>query len=242
MRRLYSLFAVVLVVACSEPTSTTPNGGKFPDVLAMTPVSSLQLIGHAGEQATSLPSVRVYNNTALMPVAGASVTFYLRTPTGDTSQVVVATNSNGVATFPAFRLGSSLGRYVVTAAAPGLSTIQFFIFVRGRVIAIYDLIGLEGSQFPTTYASSGHYVLFEDGTYNHVYNDSVDFNSAFLSINGTYIKQPSGGVDFYIEPVAAGAFYASKDYLFSSGSPVGANLRVTYTDPVDFDVEIYAPR
>jgi len=235
-----------LLIACSEPTAsahTNPPPYQKPDdvnVIIVEPASPRSIIAKPGASVDSPPSVRVYNTTISNPVAGATVSFTVMNPDGTvTDRISVKTSSNGIATLPAWRVGQSLGRYWTTASVEGSNAVDFFAWVRGDVIAIYDLVGVEGESYPGPYATEGHYVLFQDGTYNHVYNSSVSENTQFTTVDGTYTRDSLSGVITFSFDGRFSNFYGN---LFAEGRPYNGKLRVTYSDPVDFDVELYAPR
>jgi hypothetical protein len=244
------IVAFALSVACSEPTTPASRGEgpppppKLPDVITMTAASIREVNALPGSTVDSPPSVRIFNVTAGAPDVGVTVVFDVRTPDGSgSSQVSVTTGSNGVATLPQWKVGTAAGTYSVTARVDipvqGTNQLDFFAYVRGKVIAIYDLIAFEGEPFPGSYVSEGHYVLFDDGTYNRVYNQAVSESTVFSTVDGTFTKDSAGVISFFLNPLHVSAVFGS---LFAEGVPTNGKLRVIYSDFIDFDVEIYTLR
>jgi hypothetical protein len=242
--------ALTVLAACTEPTATTPEQETPPpvpkpsDVFTILPMSQREFIAGAGSEIQSPPSVKVYDVTAATPVAGATVSFQILTPDGATATTIpVVTSNDGIARLPEWKLGNALGRYSVVARLEtpvmSLASLDFYAYVRGGVVAIYDLISLEGEPFPSAYASEAHYILFEDGSYNHVYNSQVDEQTTFSRVDGKYTRDSSGVISFYNNPLNTPSFFG---ILLSEGRPVDGKLRVTYSDFIDFDIEIYAQR
>ena len=235
---------LTLLAACTEPTATTPKDPPYKkpsdvNVIIVAPNSPRQIIANPESDVKSLPSVRVYNTTVDNPVAGATVLFTLRNLDGSTAKTFsVTTSSDGIATLPSWHVGG-IGRYVANAYVAGFNSVDFTAWVRGKVIGIYDLIALEGTTFPSNYVTEAHYVLFEDGSYNHVYNMPVNENTVFDKVSGTYTKDSTGVIAFYLDPANASSLFGN---LYSEARPYNGKLRVTYTDYIDFDIEIYTPR
>ena len=245
-RVLASIFSLALLIACHEPTSVTPGEEPQPgsgnDRLIMSPASPLVLIGVAGADVGTLPTVRVYGTVSAKPAVGVTVSFTLTSPGGETSKTSVKTSANGNATLPSWRLGSQIGRYVATAQIDNGQAITFNAFVRGQPVAIYDLISMDDQPLPTQNTTQAHYVLFADGSYNHVYNIPVDVNTKFTTVSGTYTRDPAGTILFYVDPRLASTSLTLNNYLFATGYRSGANIRVEYTDFLDWSSELYAPR
>lgn len=238
---------LIAVAACIEPTSPRstpedPSAQKPPpsatDVIVVTAVSPTQSVARPDASLETLPSVRAYNSTKSRPVSGLPVLFTLMTPDGSvTARIPVTTGTDGVATLPAWKMGTNYGRYWAVAQPEGAKAIDFFVYVRGEVTAIYDLVALEGAPFPSSQLTSAHYVVFNDGTYYRIYNSDVgdDVNES-TRMDGTYTREPTGVINFYS---SVPSFFGS---LLATGTPVNGKLRVTYTDFLDNFTEIYAIR
>jgi hypothetical protein len=238
------LLALTLIAGCDEPTSGTTEETPVDvrnHVIIVTAASPREIVATAGSDVSTLPSVRVYDNTASRLVVGATVQFRLGSPDGQTRIVTVTTSADGIATLPSWHVGNDLGRYTAVAQLDSDHSVEFVLYVRGRVVEIYDLVRTDGPA-PFSYATEGHFVLFEDGTYSHVYNVPADDNSVFSNVAGPFVRRAGGVIDFYLYPSAKNEFYAQHDYLFASATPVGSELRVTFTDTIDYDAEIYTRR
>jgi hypothetical protein len=112
-------------------------------------------------------------------------------------------------------------------------------------IATYDLQSIAGQTLPITYHGGGNswtitgarYRLFADGTYQfgYEYDGSQAWGPALQ-----YIQRGSI-IEFYLSQATApqSTFYAGNHYLFSTGTVNGGAMSVKYTDPIDFEDEIY---
>jgi hypothetical protein len=245
-RVLLALFSISLVAAC-EPTGTAAPIYKQPsglpkDVLVMSAASPRVLIENAGADVKQLPLIRVVGSYSGTPAGGITVNFNLISPAGDTTVVPVQTSSTGYATLPSWHIGSGIGQYRAIAQLEGGNAVDFNAYVRGQIIAIYDLISVDGVQIPGPDTSQGHYVLFEGRTYNHVYNAPVDFHSQFTTIDGTYGSDSLRNILFYIDPSIGTGYYAFGSSVFATGYASGDTLKVTYSDWLDFSDEVYTHR
>ena len=107
----------------AAPVTFTATGvGGTP--VTMTAVSPTTQSAAANTDVTSPPSV-VVRDVSGIPVPGVSVTFTVITGGGTVSGSPVTTNSNGIATVSAWKLGPVAGPNSVRASATGLPVVTF---------------------------------------------------------------------------------------------------------------------
>jgi hypothetical protein len=138
---------------------------------------------------------------------------------------------NGIASLPSWKLGESFGQYHATAYVAGLPPIEFVATARGPLIATYDLVSIDGIQFPGPSLTEAHYFLYKDGSFVQVYNEPVTA-SVGSRIGGTFTISGDRSIDFdFPGPQSA---RATLD---------GQRMSVTYLyDEIDFPKEEYVLR
>lgn len=187
------------------------------------PLNAVQRVLTPGESigAEALPRVRVLDQDGA-PVAGISVTF-TRTGSGN-SLYTIATDRNGDANLDVWPVGSSTGEYRVTATAGLAPPLVFSAFVRSATLAIYDLSEAVGGLA----VGSIHYYLFDDGTFIH----SRATPGPRDLPHGQYKVLNSLTIQFL-----SGSKYPGG--VFATGTLAGSAMRVTYTDKIEFQDEVY---
>lgn len=240
MRRrdlVVTAISIALSVGCSE--STVP---EVVEMIGAEPLTPLVARGLPENSLEALPAVRLYNTSDRSPAEGRLVVFILQDPDSVRTTVSVTTDAAGVAKLPEWRLGRAAGRYTATAVIDGWPPIVFTVLVRGRVVAVFDLQSVDGEELPAWYnVTEGHYVLYDDGTYNHGYNRSADsLNESFTVRTYTWV---GAEVRFYLDPQSDPAgFYRENNYQFSHGLIKGDEMTVGYTDFVNYGLEVYTLR
>jgi hypothetical protein len=176
---------IAVLLGCSDLSA--PDDGQLmlrPDIRA-----PLQIVGSPGQQVIDLPTVRLYVASTLKPVAGQTVRFLLMDPDGNDTTVVMATDADGVARLPAWRLGDRLGHYTATVRVDGCCfPVIFTVHVPGEVAATYDLKSINGMAIPfnDTWGSEDHLILYESGFYNRFRREPTRSFTAEAGILGTY--------------------------------------------------------
>lgn len=240
MTRRDLLFPIVLAclsLGCSE--STGPDTSEAIHAGAITP---LAVTGLPDGSVSELPAVRVYRLSDNRAIEGRTVLFVLEGPDGVGTTVPVATDAAGVARLPAWQPGPRGGRYTATAIMEGIPPIVFTAVVRGGVVAVFDLLSIDGLPLPYGLGvTEGHYVLFEDGSYNRGYNRSAEA----LNEEGSFGRYTWTGIEirFFIDPASRGGWnYAPSNYQFSHGFLIGDRIKLGHTNYLDFGDEVYQLR
>lgn len=231
--------SVVLSVGCAETT--------VPDVvetIEAEPITPLVARGLQENPLEALPAVRLYNASTKSPAEGRLVLFVLQDPDSVRTTVAVRTDAAGVAKLPEWRLGRAAGRYTATTVIDGSPPIVFTVLVRGGVVAVFDLQSVDGEKLPVGYnlgLTEGHYILYEDGTYNRGYNKSAEaLNETYSSGKYTWVVSQ---IRFFIDPGSGdGWAYRESNYQLSMGILNGAEMTVGYTNSIEFGVEVYSLR
>jgi hypothetical protein len=183
---------------CTEATS--PN--HFNTGIRVEVLVPLRAVGVQDNEVAVLPAVRVLDAVTQAPVAGKVFTFTLASSIGTTEIVSVTTGSNGVATLPRWRLGSALGRYTATGVTDGWGPIIFSVMVPGKMVAIYDLVSINGSPLP--YGASWlerHYVLYETGLFNRFINVPATSFQYSEVLMGTYRRIGNDRIEFTMDGI-----------------------------------------
>jgi hypothetical protein len=187
-----------------------------------------------------LPAVHLYTRPNFKDVAGAKVTFSLSGPDGQVGSYTTTTDSRGIARLNTWRTGSAWGAYQATAETAGAATeLQFTTRVRAPVTATYDLVSISNNQLPYDQVVEGHYVLYADGLYSHVYNRPAGDTT---SSTGTYFQPSPGVFDFFDNHTMYGEYIEGHGVLFATGSVDGTKMNVGYSDTFDFEPEVYVAR
>jgi hypothetical protein len=228
--------AVVLAsVACSEPTGPKTTSGE----IQFSAVSSTRMLASQEGDVPELPTIDVHRKGTLHHVAQVQVTFVLESPDGKSATVTVVSNASGKAMLPAWHLGTEIGLYTATAMADGVSThVQFTASVRGAITAVFDLRTVDGKPLQQGEWTEGHVVLFEDGTFNKVYNATAESALTAKAIDGTY-KRIDNSIQFFA-PSWSIVPYA----LLINGTLDRGNLTLVYLgiQALEFPPEVYSER
>ena len=238
-----SLMSVAVVIGCRQSTAPDERNIAGPvQTPTMVTVSPGQIIAARGEvisQFPTLPAVRLFTSPDNKPIVGAAVTFTLFDPAGGRQTAQTITDSLGIARLSVWKIGDALGKYTVTAGSAGIGLVSFTAFVRGAIVAIYDLVEIHDPSFPDG-SVEGHYVLYEDRSWDHFYHHSVESYSP-TDVAGTYTATDSSIV-FQVEPLSTNDFYRKYNYRFATGTISGTKLDVSYVDFIDYSPETYVRR
>lgn len=230
MQSVRWILIAAIAVACARTETTAPSN----DDIAFEPLTSLRTIADAGVNVAPLPSVKVYRKDSGEPLSEVPVQFTMTNPSGATTTLLLYTDKAGVASLPKWRLADTPGQYVATATVAGQSPLAFAAYVRGKVVAVYDL-NVNSGRGPT----EGHIVLFEGGIYSRFYNTSVEKYSYPTDIIAPYTRNTSETIDFYFDPWKTGATTAYN--LIGShvgfGRIQGSIMTVFYDESGDFAPE-----
>jgi hypothetical protein len=188
------------------------------------------------------PSVRVIWSSTGNAFAGVPVSFTF----GDGNVVKATTDADGNAS-AYWPLDYSKSADSVMVAADGISGTMKFkaLIVNKATVATYELQSIGGRALPITYGggdttwavTGGRYRLFGDSTY--VFGYEINGKQGWGPLL-PYFKRDST-IEFYLtrESAPLSSFYANLNYLFSTGTANGGGMSVKYTDPIDFEDEIY---
>lgn len=245
--RLTLLTILVYAAGCSAADRTAPSTDRQQPVTeTQTVISALgetEFSGLPGEVAAYPPGISVAIKPGFTPVAGVKVVFTFSDGRASYSTV---TNASGRAALDELRFDSRAGKYDIVATAAGIGSVSFVVStIDVKVVATYDLHAVTGVQGPPFYVgiaqpglTGAHYQLFDNGSYRFGYewNGQTAWNQ-----NLPYYRVGADRIEFYLsaESAPASTFYASRNYLFSTGTLSGNVMTVKYEDPVDFDDEEY---
>jgi hypothetical protein len=244
--RLLMLNVLMFTAGCSATDRTAPPAdSQKPVVESQTIVAATptEISGLPGEVAPYAPGVSVIVMPGLKPVPGVKVVF---TFSDGRSSYSTVTDASGRAALNELHFDSRGGQYDVVATAGDVGSVSFHVVTLDvKVIATYDLRAVGGVKGPPFYTGMGfsgltgaHYQLFDNGTYRFGYewNGHTSWNWT-----ESYRETGPGLIEFYLDQATAPAstFYASRNYLFSTGTLSGGVMTVRYEDPVDFEDEEY---
>ena len=242
-RMLAAVSIFVLTAACQDsqsiaaPRDYTTNQ-SHPIMVAESP-SLFSL--YPGDEVPA-PTVRVMHSGAGTAFTGVPVSFTF----GDGSVVKATTDADGNATAN-WPIDYSKSADSVVAKAEGVSSTVVFkaLVIHDAAIATYELQSIGGKGLPLTYSgggrswniTGGRYRLLSDGTYMFGYE--VDGKQQWGSAL-PYFRRDST-IEFYLSQGTApqSTFYANINYLFATATLKGDVMSVKYTDPIDFEDEIY---
>ena len=227
-----TLAMIVGLVACSEPSAPRYSTRDF----AIEPVSSRLQVGVADADVVDRPAVKVYRTLDGSGLAGREVEFTVETPSRVKTIVKVTTSASGIATLPAWRIGSQPGVYVANASADGSDPIVFRAVIPGAIVEIFDL----ETTIPANVITEAHYALYEGGVYNAFYGSPLQPFSIAEDVFGMYARSPSR-IDFLREITGL----ASLPRVVSAGFGTlnGREMTVLRGNPLDdFPMEIFGRR
>jgi hypothetical protein len=239
-RRMLLVYVVsyAVLTSCHEATSPGENGG--PQTMVVEPITSQLLVGTQDTDASQLPAVHLFTRPNEKDVVGATVVFSLSSPDEQSRSYATTTDAHGIARLNAWHFGSGWGTYQVVTKIGGASPVQFSAHVRGALIAIYDLVTIYNHQVPYDVVNEAHYLLYADGSYNHIYNAPADGGDPTLG--GMYTRSSAGVIDFYIGPNLVSPFYSPSTHFLGTGTLDGLRMNVIYQDSFDFANEVYVAR
>lgn len=243
LSRLVAVSILALSVGCRDSQNATgPAQTPATSSAVMIGSSPLQFSVLPGD-AVPAPAVRITLSPGNTPVPGTRVTFAY----SDGSSKSVVTNAEGWARTDKWQLDFTKSSDSVIATADGVSGAITFTasIIHKAAIAIYDLKSIGGKALPIAYGgggtsrvvTGGQYTLYEDGFYTFGYEINGIPSRGSLH---PFIRRDSSIAFFLSAPQSQ--FYANNGYLFSTGTLNSSGMAVVYTDPVDFDDEVYAKR
>jgi hypothetical protein len=193
------------------------------------------------------PEVRVIDRTTSKPIAGIKVTFTAEN--GEVANSSVMTDADGTARAGEWRPDFTKSPTVIANAEGASNPLTFSVTILNKkLVGQYELKLIGGKSLPITYSGGGSswtvtgggYRLFDDGTYTFGYE--IDHVRGW-NIPLSYL-QADGQIAFYLnyESAPESSFYKDRAYLFAMGVINGNTMTVQYTDPVDFEEEVYVAK
>lgn len=250
--RLLAVSILAFTIGCRDSQTVTGPAALAVKPLAPTASNPVMVASSPatfsvlpGEEAAPA-AVRILLSRDWTPVSGTRVTFAY----SDGATKSVVTGADGYARTDKWQLDYTKSSDSVIATADGISGAAKFtaLILHKETVAVYDLKLIGGQSLPITYSggntswavTGGHYTLFSDGTY--VFGYEIDGKPRW-NVPLPFIRRESS-IEFYLTPAAApqSQFYANNGYLFSTGTLTSSGMSVVYTDPVDFEDEVYVKR
>jgi len=236
MRRY--LIALMLIVGGSIACRDITEQRSDPDTESrvMNASSSLYLFGTAGSNIDELPAVIVRDaGNKLKPVAGVPVRFRLIGADSTRQVVIITTGYDGVARLPSWRLGTVPGRYQAIAEVDGLYSILFTAFMRGAIVAVYDIDSLASIRSSSPLNQDVHFVLYEDRSYYYIAGRPIE-QSKPIEISGEYKQIDPQTIEFdaFVRTFSPVDF--EHTVLFARATLEGREMRVLYLDE-PYDVQ-----
>ena len=243
-RMLVAVSVFALTAACQDAQNiaapNSPTGDQGQPI--MSAASSNLFSVYPGDDVPA-PTVQIIRSGTGRAFAGVPVSFTF----GDGAVVKATTGADGNASAN-WPIDYTKSVDSVVAKADGVAGTVVFkaLIVHTAVVATYELQTIGGRRLPISYSgggsgwnvTGGRYRLFSDGTYMSGYElDGKQQWGPVLS----YFRRDST-IEFYLSPETerASIFYANINYLFATATLKGELMSVKYSDPVDFEDEVYS--
>jgi len=222
----------VFTASCSVADTNGPPS-KPPVAARLIASSDLTASGDPGAAVASAPTVWVADSSGFSPIAGVRVTFTVTAGGGTVRTSLAVSDAAGIASSGSWQLGEAAGTNTVVASAPGLPSVTFTATGLPRhLIAKFELQTMGGQSLPVTGSGAtitgGHFYLYDDGTCDRWWDGFGSVEPCTYTLTG----QLSGHAALTFSDRIRGN-------LFATGDAVSGTMKVTYTDSVDFDDEVY---